>query len=223
VIVWDEGTYRNLTVRNGQPFGVSDAVRAGHLSVWLAGTKLNGGWSLTRTHGGPKETWIMVKRADERALPGFDVEAVAPDSVRSERSLAEVGADTQAERWTRARATWRPPMLASLVRPADHLQSAGSKQWQYERKLDGLRCLAVRNGDEVELWSRNHLSFTARFPTVVAALAQLPVDNFTLDGELVAFEGSRTSFAGCNAPTPTPRRSTTFSMCFTCSGATRPP
>jgi bifunctional non-homologous end joining protein LigD len=66
--------------------------------------------------------------------------------------------------------------------------------WIYERKLDGLRCIAVRNGAEVELWSRNHNSFNARFPGVVGALASLPVDNFTLDGELVAHDGH--DFAG---------------------------
>jgi bifunctional non-homologous end joining protein LigD len=68
--------------------------------------------------------------------------------------------------------------------------------WTYERKLDGLRCIAVRNGPEVELWSRNHLTFTGRFPQIVQALASLPADNFTLDGELVAFDRrGRTSFA----------------------------
>ena len=49
VIVWDQGTYRNLTEKNGRPVSVVDAVAAGHLSVWLDGTKLHGGWSLTRT------------------------------------------------------------------------------------------------------------------------------------------------------------------------------
>jgi bifunctional non-homologous end joining protein LigD len=72
--------------------------------------------------------------------------------------------------------------------------------WLFERKLDGLRCLAVRNGSHVELWSRNRLAFTPRFPVIVATLAALPVDNFTIDGELVAFEGNRTSFALLQRP-----------------------
>ena len=60
VIVWDEGTYRNMTEKNGKPVGVAVAVAAGHLSVWLEGTKLRGGWSLTRTSpAGAKEAWIM--------------------------------------------------------------------------------------------------------------------------------------------------------------------
>jgi len=58
-----------------------------------------------------------------------------------------------------------------------------------------LRCVAVRNGNDVELWSRNHLPFTPRFPQIVSALRALPADNFTLDGELVAYdEHGNTSF-----------------------------
>lgn len=81
-------------------------------------------------------------------------------------------------------------MLAQLSRgplPAD-------AAWCFERKFDGLRVLAVRNGDEVKLWSRNHLSFNERFGQIVGALRSLPVESFALDGEIVAFDGGRTSF-----------------------------
>ena len=83
---------------------------------------------------------------------------------------------------------------------AEDLRVLGSEGWIYQRKLDGLRCVAVRNGAQVELWSRNHLSFTHRFPEIAAALAALPADNFTIDGELVAFDGERTSFARLQQP-----------------------
>jgi bifunctional non-homologous end joining protein LigD len=94
---------------------------------------------------------------------------------------------------TMAKATFQDPMLATLVKPTSHYDTQVS--WQYERKLDGLRCVAVRNGDQVDLWSRNQLSFNARFPSVVAALTSLQADNFVLDGELVAFDAlGETSF-----------------------------
>jgi bifunctional non-homologous end joining protein LigD len=72
--------------------------------------------------------------------------------------------------------------------------------WVYERKLDGLRCIAVRNGDEVELWSRGHLSFTERFARIADELRELPIDNFVLDGEIVAIVDGRTSFAALQRP-----------------------
>jgi len=72
--------------------------------------------------------------------------------------------------------------------------------WVFQRKFDGLRMIAVRNGDDVELWSRGRQSLTGRFARIAEALAALPVDNFTLDGEVVAFAGERTSFALLQAP-----------------------
>src|ERR1039457_5823232 len=86
-------------------------------------------------------------------------------------------------------ASWQSPMLATLIDPGPWL-ARGHGDWIYQRKLDGLRCVAVRNGDDVELWSRNRKSFTARFPEIARALADLSVDNFTVDGELVAFDGN---------------------------------
>jgi bifunctional non-homologous end joining protein LigD len=91
-------------------------------------------------------------------------------------------------------------MLAQPLRVPEEWRVVDQPGWLFERKLDGLRCLAVRNGGQVELWSRNHLPFTPRFPDIVAALAALPVDNFTIDGELVAFDGNRTSFALLQRP-----------------------
>ena len=97
-------------------------------------------------------------------------------------------------------ATWHPPMLAQPLRMPEERRLVDQPGWLFERKLDGLRCLAVRNGIEVELWSRNRLPFTPRFPDVAATLAALPVDDFTIDGELVAFDDKRTSFGLLQRP-----------------------
>ncbi|MEA2368146.1 MAG: bifunctional non-ous end joining protein LigD [Thermoleophilaceae bacterium] len=67
--------------------------------------------------------------------------------------------------------------------------------WIFERKLDGIRCVAVRSGGDVRLWSRNELSLNGRYPEVADALARDGADDLVLDGEVVAFEGSNTSFA----------------------------
>lgn len=67
--------------------------------------------------------------------------------------------------------------------------------WIYERKLDGIRCVAIVGDGTARLRSRNHLSLNARFPEIAAALAGDPSADLVLDGEVVAFDGSRTSFA----------------------------
>ena len=67
--------------------------------------------------------------------------------------------------------------------------------WVFERKLDGIRCVAIAGDDGVRLLSRNGLALDARFPAIAAALAGDPARPFVADGEIVAFEGGRTSFA----------------------------
>jgi len=92
-------------------------------------------------------------------------------------------------------AAFVPPMLAKLVSAAP----AGDG-WVYERKLDGLRCIAVKSGERVELWSRSQQSFSTRFAGLVDAVRRLNVDDVVLDGEIVALEGDRTSFALLQRP-----------------------
>jgi DNA ligase D-like protein (predicted ligase) len=67
--------------------------------------------------------------------------------------------------------------------------------WLFERKLDGVRCVAIRDGGPVRLLSRNDLSLNDRYPEVAAALEEQPQRRFAVDGEVVAFAGSQTSFA----------------------------
>lgn len=82
-----------------------------------------------------------------------------------------------------------PPMEAQLV---DKLP--GGEGWQYEPKWDGFRCLAFRNGSEIELRSKSGQSLTRYFPEVVENLLQLKAKHFVLDGELVISEGKSFSF-----------------------------
>ncbi len=67
--------------------------------------------------------------------------------------------------------------------------------WIFERKLDGVRCIAIRDGGDVELLSRNDLSLNRRYAEIAAALAAQPQQRFAVDGEVVAFDGAQTSFA----------------------------
>jgi bifunctional non-homologous end joining protein LigD len=67
--------------------------------------------------------------------------------------------------------------------------------WIFERKLDGIRCIAIRDGRGVRLLSRNDLSLNERYPEVAETLARADASRFAVDGEVVAFSGSQTSFA----------------------------
>lgn len=85
---------------------------------------------------------------------------------------------------------WRAPTLATLTE-----KRFSDPKWIFERKFDGMRCLAFRDGDRVRLLSRNRQPLNGTYPELVEAFAAQPTSRFVVDGEVVAFEGRRTSFA----------------------------
>ena len=63
VIVWDKGIYRSLKGNEGFTFLEQLEIK-GHISIWLEGAKLRGGFALTRTGG---DIWLLVKMRDSEA------------------------------------------------------------------------------------------------------------------------------------------------------------
>jgi DNA ligase D-like protein (predicted ligase) len=72
---------------------------------------------------------------------------------------------------------WLEPMAATLTQ-----ERFSGGNWLFERKFDGIRLLAYKRGDEVQLYSRNRLP--QNLPQLAAAVARLPVDEIILDGEV---------------------------------------
>ncbi|MER6298045.1 DNA polymerase ligase N-terminal domain-containing protein [Kitasatospora sp. NPDC001539] len=92
VIVWDEGTYRNLsTDRTGRDLPLADALERGHASFHLYGHKLHGGYSLTRIrHGaGEREAWLLVKHAGSGAAADGTTDPARARSVRTGHTLRQ--------------------------------------------------------------------------------------------------------------------------------------
>jgi ATP-dependent DNA ligase len=67
-------------------------------------------------------------------------------------------------------------------------------QWQYEPKWDGFRCLAFRDGEQVELQSKTGQPMARYFPELVESLRALKPQQFVIDGEIVIPEGTGVSF-----------------------------
>jgi bifunctional non-homologous end joining protein LigD len=87
------------------------------------------------------------------------------------------------------------PKTASAMKAVLTDERFSDPNWIYERKLDGIRCIAIRDGDSLRMLSRNDLSLNERYPEVAKTLAEMPESRFAIDGEVVAFSGSQTSFA----------------------------
>src|SRR5215475_3067964 len=94
-------------------------------------------------------------------------------------------------------------MLATLTDRRDF-----GDDWLLERKFDGERCVARKEGDAVRLESRTGKDLTGTYPEVRAALAGQRPDRLLVDGEVVAFDGEQTSFSrlqqrlGVTRPSP---------------------
>jgi ATP-dependent DNA ligase len=66
--------------------------------------------------------------------------------------------------------------------------------WQFEPKWDGFRCIAIRDGSSVELWSKSGKPLARYFPEIVAMLGRLNVDRFVIDGELLVISAGSVAF-----------------------------
>jgi ATP-dependent DNA ligase len=68
------------------------------------------------------------------------------------------------------------------------------KEWQYEPKWDGFRCLIFRDGDKIELQSKSGQSLTRYFPDLVEAVGRVKAKRFVLDSEIVVPRDGAFSF-----------------------------
>ena len=192
VIVWDRGQW----IPTGD---YTEGLAKGKLLFELRGRKLHGMWTLVKLKKSERD-WLLIKERDayatadgaeppqESVLSGLTVEELEAgqspaDAVRKE--LMRLGAPRKAPRVE--------TIKLQLAEPRDAAFSADG--WLFELKLDGYRLLAVRDGHDARLISRNGNDLSAQFPEVIRSLAALPFDRLLLDGEVVALDqAGRPSF-----------------------------
>ena len=73
---------------------------------------------------------------------------------------------------------WLEPMAATLTK-----ERFEGPEWVFERKLDGIRLIAFKQGAAVRLLTRNKIERSASYPEIAAAIAALPLRDAILDGE----------------------------------------
>jgi DNA ligase D-like protein (predicted 3'-phosphoesterase) len=95
VIVWDRGEWHPPDDVDDPEAALAAALERGHASFVLHGAKLRGRFGLTRTSGGDRDRWLLVKARDDDATTDAALDDAWPRSVVSGRTLAEViAADT---------------------------------------------------------------------------------------------------------------------------------
>jgi bifunctional non-homologous end joining protein LigD len=174
-IVWDRGMY--------EPEQTDDpaaALRAGELKFRLHGEKLHGRFTLVQTHG-DGEQWLLIKKRDAEAVPGWDPEDY-PRSVLSGRTNEEVRAGRGVPGTTISPMPgFIRPMLATL---ADAPFS--DPDWFFEVKWDGYRAQAHIRAGRVRLLTRSGHELGSDKTHLFEPPSWIAAGEAVLDGELVA-------------------------------------
>ena len=196
VIVWDCGLY---SPDEGKQYAFGDRDEAqrrlraeygkGKISIFVLGAKLKGSWTLVRTKD---KHWLLIKHKDRFARDDVDIRDRA-NSVLSGYSVADLKAPKTLVRLNAERLVANGPPEATPAKLAPMLATSADAAFNdpaflYEPKLDGYRCLGFRRDGKIRLLSRRGLDQSAQFPEIVGALQDQVVDDFILDGEIVAHD-----------------------------------
>lgn len=89
VMIWDRGTYENITETDGENHAVTEALKNGHVVAQLHGQKLSGGFALQRIDD-ENDNWLLIKLDDADADARRNPVSTQKRSVASNRSLDEI-------------------------------------------------------------------------------------------------------------------------------------
>jgi bifunctional non-homologous end joining protein LigD len=198
VMLWDRGRYEML---GGDPLV---GWKKGKIHLRLSGQKLRGEWTLVRMKKAEsdKTPWLLIKSGEDHPKLSLRVDN---ESVASHRSMKEIAADLSSRTWrSHSSNVDTPEPRKSAIHRAHFIEPMKARlskkipekgDWIFEIKFDGYRGIALKNGSNVQILSRNNLDLTHRFPHIVSALETLPCETAVLDGEIVAVDDKgRSSF-----------------------------
>jgi len=96
VMVWDIGTYKNISERNGRTITARTALKNGEIKFTLKGKKLEGNFVLIRTDYGDKkgEQWLLIKMKDEQASARRNPVNTQKKSALTNRTMTQIKRDT---------------------------------------------------------------------------------------------------------------------------------
>jgi bifunctional non-homologous end joining protein LigD len=211
VMVWDFGTYEALSENPAKELA------GGKLHFILKGKKLNGEWYLVRLREGNQ--WLLIKggtdypRTSAKMEDASAISGKSMDQLSRSKKVWQSGRETEepAEHKTtpkkapnKSRNTLKrtpenksnfPKMVFIEPMKARLMAAPPPGKWIYEIKFDGYRTLALKQGSDIQLISRNEKSFNQKFEEIVKSVGELDVNDAILDGEIVALDPKgRSSF-----------------------------
>ena len=185
VLLWDRGTYELLGDASAEK-----QLERGDFKFRLHGEKLMGEFALVKIKGSRKGSkgneWLLLKKPDFAAKPGWDSENDLRSVKTSAVDLALVPGAVKAKMPTHLR-----PMMAN----SSAYVPKGS-DWIFEVKWDGVRALCFIDDKKLNVIARSGLAMLGNYPEFHTVAASLDAKQVIIDGEVVAFDAQgRPSFA----------------------------
>ncbi|HEX9048214.1 MAG TPA: non-homologous end-joining DNA ligase, partial [Verrucomicrobiae bacterium] len=201
VMVWDTGKF---TTDGKSPV---QGLEGGKLHFTLEGAKLHGAWHLVRLRDG--DNWLLIKSNEDMKPVSKKADDQSAISGKTMKQLSDNGAVWESKPKV-AEKTSFAARIKSKLRNGSNARRVATKSsvlefiepmkarlaerppkvgdWVYEIKFDGFRSLALKEGDDVRLLSRNNKDFNEKFPEIAEAVAKLGIEEAILDGEIVALD-----------------------------------
>jgi bifunctional non-homologous end joining protein LigD len=212
VMLWDRGTFDLLGGVSG-----AEQLARGDLKFRLHGEKLNGDFALVQMKGrGKGKEWLLIKKRDEFAAPGWDIEDCAT-SVLSGRTQEEIAGNLAARKekqrtagaadrvWAGStpakRATKKADDTKRSSAPRAEMPSAiepmtatlaerppRGEDWLFEVKWDGVRAIAFVEREEARIQSRSGLRCERQYPELAVIHHHIAASQAVLDGEIAVLD-----------------------------------
>jgi bifunctional non-homologous end joining protein LigD len=208
VMLWDRGTYELLGDATAD-----EQLARGDFKFRLAGEKLSGDFAIVRTKRGKGNEWLLLKKKDASAQPGWDpedyavsvatgrtqeeiargLEAVAKPSARGYplKNVASKskmpGNKTSAQSLPGTRAPM-PKNLTPMLAQIGKGDPPASVDWLFEVKWDGVRALSYIENGKSHLVSRKGTAIDRQYPELSILPHYIKASSAIIDGEIAALD-----------------------------------
>jgi len=179
VMLWDRGTYELLG-----DVSAEEQLARGDFKFRLHGEKITGEFAIVRMKRGKGNEWLLLKKKDAAAQPGWITEdhAVSVLTGRTQEEIAQGLEATQRKKTAESLPEIGAPMLAQIgtnIPPSD-------AKWIYEVKWDGVRALCYIQNGHVRMVSRNGNVIDRQYPELSILPHHIKAQTAIVDGEIAA-------------------------------------
>jgi bifunctional non-homologous end joining protein LigD len=182
VMLWDRGTYDLLGDATAE-----EQLARGDFKFHVHGEKISGDFALVKIKRGKGNEWLLIKKKDAFAVPGWDPEDHAR-SVLSGRTQEEIAHELPPAEKKTLNAEKMPRNIAPMLAQIGKGTPPSSDDWLFEIKWDGVRAICYIENGKLRMVSRNGHSMDKQYPELSVLPHHLQASTAILDGEIAALD-----------------------------------